>query len=338
MEYIEDANAFEFIAAKSTGEEIGYMRECADMDMDLGNTNDFELRMSLSEWSKEKFWYGNRLFIPFTEYGGIIDDIEVLTSSGEVVLRGPTWRGMLEFKVVEPPAGAEHLILNGELNEVLSELIGNRFDDLFRVLSADTGITVVNWQVDRYVTLYDAIKKLLDSYGYRLRIAYFEPEDLEYGYVTLQAVPITDYSDELEYSQEGRIQFTIRDYRGGINHLVCAGEGQGEERIVLHLYVQEDGSIGETQYYFGAEERAAVYSFTSADAAKLKEDGTKRLIDLKNYKQVEITVDDIDLELGDIIGGYEQITGTQVQKPIIGKIFKSSDGKVSIEYKVKGDD
>ena len=47
---------------------------------------------------------------------------------------------------------------------------------------------------------------------------------------------------------------------------------------------------------------------------------------------------DADLELGDIIGGYEQITGTEVKKPIVRKILKIEDGEAKIEYKVKGDD
>ena len=55
-----------------------------------------------------------------------------------------------------------------------------------------------------------------------------------------------DYSDYITYSQDYNIDFTIRDYRRGINHLICAGKGQNEERIVVHLYVQKDGSIGKS--------------------------------------------------------------------------------------------
>lgn len=66
----------------------------------------------------------------------------------------------------------------------------------------DTGITIKSWQVDRYVTLYDAMQKLVSNYGCRLQIQYVQPEGLEYGYVTVQAVPIVDYSEQLEYSQK----------------------------------------------------------------------------------------------------------------------------------------
>lgn len=327
-----------FIVARDTGEELGHMDRNADVDLDLGDTNDFELRMNQDVWKKEWYWYGNRIFVPGTEYGGIMNDLEVITRTREIVLRGPTWRGLLAQKIVEPPEGEDHLTVSGDLNDILRELIGDRFDGLFSVPDIKTGVSVTGWQVDRYVKLDDAIIKLLDSKGYRLQISYVEPEGLEYGYVEAQAVPVTDYSEDLEYSREGKVEFSIRDYRGGVNHLICAGKGQDEERIILHLYVQEDGSIGKTPYYTGLAEYEAVYEFSSADLEKLEEDGTKRLKDLQNYKSIDVDVSDIDLEIGDIVGGYEEITGTRLQKPITGKIIKVQGGEVTTEYKVKGDD
>lgn len=151
-------------------------------------------------------------------------------------------------------------------------------------------------------------------------------------------MPVVDYSEELEYSREGKVEFSIRDYRGGVNHLICAGKGQDEERIILHLYVQEDGSIGKTPYYTGLAEHEAVYEFSSADLEKLEEDGMKRLKDLQNYKSIDVDISDIDLEIGDIVGGFEEITGTRLQKPVTGKIINVQGEKVMTEYKVKGDD
>lgn len=327
-----------FIVARENGEELGYMDVNAEIDLDLGDTNDFELRINQDSWTQDWYWYGNRIFVPGTEYGGIMNDLEVITRTREIVLRGPTWRGLLAQKIVEPPDGEDHLTVSGDLNDILRDLIGDRFGGLFSVPDVETGVTVTGWQVDRYVTLSDAITKLLDSKGYRMQISYVEPEGLEYGYVAVQAVPVTDYSEDLEYSREGKVEFSVRDYRGGVNHLICAGKGQNEERVILHLYVQEDGSIGETQYYTGLAEHAATYEFSGADIDKLKEDGTKRLKDLRNYKSIDVDISDIDLEIGDIVGGYEEITGTRLQKPVTGKIIKAHGGKVTTEYKVKGDD
>lgn len=327
-----------FLMAMPFGEEQGNLPDTAEVDLDTGDTNDFEVTVAASEWNPGTLGYGCRLYIPNTEYGGIIQDIESVTATGNIILRGDTWRGMLAYRIVEPPTGQDHLVLSGELNDVIRELIGDRLGGLFYVSEIDTGITVRNWQVDRYVTLYDALMKLVDAYGYRLKISYIQPEGLEYGYVSVQAVPIVDYSDQQEYSMEGNIHVDIRDCRNGVNHLVCAGEGENQQRAVVHLYVQEDGSIGETQYYSGLDEKADVYIFTSADKDQLKEDGTKRLKDLMNYKKCEMTVEDIDLELGDIVSGYDEITDTQVKKPIVRKILKVQDGNITIDYKVEGED
>lgn len=334
----ESVNQLRFLASKPSGEERGKLSDSADVDLDTGDSNDFEVTVVASEWNPGTLGYGCRLYIPNTEYGGIIQDIESVTATGNVILRGDTWRGMLAYRIIEPPTGQNHLALSGELNDVIRELIGDRFGGLFYVPEIDTGITVSNWQVDRYVTLYAALMKLVDAFGYRLNISYIQPEGLEYGYVSIQAVPIIDYSDQQEYSMEGNIHVDIRDCRNGVNHLVCAGEGENQQRAVIHLYVQQDGSIGETQYYFGQDEKAQVYIYTSADVTQLKEDGTKRLKDLMNYKKCEMTVEDIDLELGDIVSGYDEITDTQVRKPIVRKILKVQDGNTTIDYKVEGED
>lgn len=325
----------ELIISESNGLEAGYIPE-ATLDMEIGDVNDFELEIPLESWNEEKYEYGNRIYIPDTEYGGLLEDLSVNTKNNEVTWTGYTWRGLLSQKIVEPPEGADHLVLNGELNTVIKQLVGNRFGDLVVVDDEVTDVILNNWQVDRYVTLYAAIMKILDAYGYRLNIAYRQEEYPDTGAVHLRATKVADYSDDIEYSQDGQLYFTVRDYRMGINHLICLGTGQNEERIVLHLYVQKDGSIGTTQYYTGLAERTAVYDYSTAEADKLQEDGMKKLQELMNYTSVSVSVADTDLEIGDIIGGYEEVTGITVKQPVTGKILRIEDEKATIEYKVKG--
>lgn len=57
----------------------------------------------------------------------------------------------------------------------------------------------------------------------------------------------------------------------------------------------------------------------------------------ENFRPTE-AMRHMELELGDIIGGREQVTGTEVKKPIVRKILKIKDGKAEVEYKVKGDE
>lgn len=331
------SDKFDFIIAAPDGKEIGYI--CNDIDVDVGETNDFELTVEIAEWDIQMYGYGNLIYIPGTEYGGVIEDCEVKTRNDSVILRGHTWRGLLMKKIIEPPKDSDNLILNGELNAVIRELVGNRFGNLFAVDDISTEVELKNWIVDRYATLYDTIQKFLEKKGYRLKIQYLQGEELEAGKVHLGAVPIIDYSQELEYSQDANLDFEIRDCRTGINHLICGGSGEGVERTIIHLYVQKDGSIGETPYYTGLAERVEFYDCSSNQAVeKLEEDGIKRLKELQNYKKFGMYIDNIDLEIGDIVGGREYVTGTELKKPVVNKIFRKSNGKVSIEYKLKGEE
>ena len=47
---------------------------------------------------------------------------------------------------------------------------------------------------------------------------------------------------------------------------------------------------------------------------------------------------DMEVEIGDIIGGRDYVTGMYAAKPIAKKIYKVSGGKVSLEYEIEGDD
>lgn len=326
---------FLLTAASKEGKEIGYL-ESVELDAEIGEgKSDFELTLNMKD--TDVLHYGCRIYVLETEFGGLAEKMKVSTKKNKITWSGETWRGLLVKKILEPPENEDHIILNGELNECIEQLVGDKFGSLFIVDRENTGVMLKNHKVERFTTLYDAIMKFLGEKGYRLNITYKKPEGPENGAVWLKAEPITDYSN-IEYSQDYDVNFDVTDNRRGINHLICAGEGQNQERIVLHLYVQKDGSIGKTQYYKGIDERAALYSFTSADVTKLEEDGIKRLKELQNSKEVNVAVDNEDFELGDIIGGYEQITETEVRKPIIRKILKISNGKATIEYKVKGDD
>lgn len=323
----------------ANGRDVGTLDYSISLDMDLGDTNDFEFEVDQSIWDSELMGYGCRLYIPETEYGGIIGDIEVVTKTATATLTGDTWRGMLTKKIIEPPSGQDHKTVSGELNTILRSLIEPEFSGLFVVPQEDTGVEVSNFQFDRFCTLLDGLEDMLASVGYRLDIRYSSGDAGESGWVEIQAVEAENYSETIEYNRDNRINYDARDYRRGINHLICAGNGEGTDRTVLHLYVQSDGSVGSTKYYTGLEERVALYSYTSqSDVEQLRKDGTKRLQELMNYKQFEMSVEDVDLEIGDTVSGRDFTTGILVQKPIVQKILKIEKGKIQVEYKLKGDD
>ena len=312
----------------------------ADIDIAVGSDeNDYEVKIRRERWD-ERYAYGNIFYIKNTEFGGIIGRKKINTAEDTISLYGRTWRGKLDKKVIRPPDGQDYRKVSGELNSVLNTLVTEQFNDYFVVSQADTGVTVTNYQFDRYCTLLAGITKMLKSVGYKLHIEYVQQERGQPGYVELSAVPIVDYSEQIELSQDSRLNFTIDETKNGVNHLVCLGKGELQDRQVIDLYVGQSGSIGTTQYYTGVQEVAEVYENTSAETEELEEKGREKLQELMNSTSFSMDVEalDMEVEIGDIIGGRDYVTGMYAAKPIAKKIYKVSGGSASLEYEIEGDD
>ena len=311
----------------------------AGIDIAIGDENNYEIKVRRDKWRSE-YTFGNVFYVRNTEYGGIIGEVDTNTAEDTISLLGMTWRGMLDKKIICPPTGSDYKTVSGELNLILNDLVAEHFDDYFVVLQVDTGVSVTNYQFDRYCTLLAGINKMLKSVGYRLKIRYMQQERGQPGYVELSAVPIVDYSEQIELSQDSQLNFTFKNCRNGVNHLICLGKGELQDRQVIDLYVQEDGSIGNEQYYTGVREVAATYEDTSSETDELEEKGREKLQELMNSTSFSMDVEtlNMDVAIGDIIGGRDYLTGLYAKKPIAKKIYKVEDGKSSLEYEIEGDD
>ena len=269
----------------------------------------------------------------------LLGKIKSSTKEQNIFVYGSTFRGILAKKIIEPARGEDYRTVSGELNEVLRELVEEcALSSLFSVPTVDTEV-LVTFQFDRYCTLLDGIEKMLNREGYRLDIRYIK-NNVD-AYVRLQAVPQVDYSGRKEFSQDGGLSFVATNDQGGVNHLICLGKGELKDRIVKHLYVQKNGSIGGQQYYTGIEENTETYDYSSAEEPELTEKGTERLKERMNSKKFEVDIEDdieIDMQIGDIVGGRDYITGIHVKKPIVGKIYTCKNGIENTEYKIEGDD
>lgn len=312
----------------------------ADVDFAVGSDeNDYEIKIRHDRWD-ERYAYGNVFYIKNTEFGGIIGRKKINTAEDTISLYGRTWRGKLDKKVIRPPSGQDYRKVSGELNVALNTLVTEQFNDYFVVSQEDTGVSVTNYQFDRYCTLLSGITKMLKSVGYKLHIEYIQQERGQPGYVELSAVPIVDYSERLELSQDSRLNFVFDEMKNGVNHLICLGKGELQDRQVIDLYVGQNGSIGTTQYYTGIQEVAETYEDTSSESDELEEKGREKLQELMNSTSFSMDVESLgmEVEIGDIIGGRDYVTGMYAAKPIAKKIYKVDGGKTSLEYEIEGDD
>lgn len=324
----------ELILATADGRELRRIYE--DADIDLGDQDDFELTIPTSAWDGS-MRFGCRVYVPGTEYGGIIGETESITGDSVIYVRGHTWRGLLGKKIIEPDTGQDYKTVSGDLNAIIRDQVDGRFGGLFLGSTASTGI-LKSWQFDRYCTLSDGLQKMLKASGYKLRLSYTQIESG--GYVQVSAVPAVDYSDSVEVSQDSRLNFTSRSYKRGTNHLICLGKGELKDRLVVHLYAQKDGSISQTPYYTGAQELVEVFDNSNAEKDDLTEAGTERLKELMNYDLFEVRASDMEdliLDIGDTISGRDYITGTHISKPIVHKILRIQNQRVSVEYRLEGE-
>ena len=327
----------DIILADSDGRELGAILD-SNITVDTNGEYEFSVQIARSNWYPE-LTFSSYVYITDTEYGGIIGEVLTDTTLDYVELKGITWRGRLQYKVIEPSAGSDYKTVSGELNQVMKTLIEPEFDGLFRVSSEDTGISVKNFQFDRYCTLLEGLTKMLKSVGYRLQIRLIKEQD-EPCYILIEAVPIIDYSAQIELSQDSRMNFTMDDKQNGVNHLVVTGKGEMQERNIFHLYVQKDGSIGKTQYYKGLNEISAVYENTSTETAELENTSAEQLQKLMNKKTFQMDVAKLGIEvgIGDIVGGRDYLTGMYMSKPIENIIYEITNDVESITYKLEGED
>ncbi len=331
------------ILADPNRKELGSIQN-ANVTVDLNGNRNFSVQIARSNWIPE-LTFSYFVYIPGTEYGGIVGQVLTDTTLDYVELKGHSWRGRLAKKVIEPPAGQDYKKVSGELHAVMKELIEPAFggnegtDSIFYVPDTDTGVTVSNYQFDRYCTLLDGITKMLKSKGYKLQIT-FRRNAGEPGKVFVEAVPIVDYSPEIELSKDCQLNYTMEDIRDGINHLVVTGKGELQDRNVLHLYVQKDGSIGKTQYYTGLDEIAEVYENTSTETDELEETSREKLQELMNKQTFKMDVASLglDVKIGDIVGGRDYLTGMYMSKPVENITYSITNGTESKVYKLEGEE
>lgn len=319
------------VVADANGAELRSLL-FTEYDFEVGDDdNTFLVTCLRSEW--QTITDGSRIYIPNTEYGGLFKRLKTNTKNGTISAGGYTWRGMLQNKVLCPEEGDDYATDSGELNAIIGSRVSAAFPGLFVGSNESTGIEV-DYQYNRYVTLYDGLKAMLKSVGYKMRISY----DMETGKVIVEAVPIVDYSSQIEYSSDMNANYYMTKEGTGVNHLVCLGNGELRDRVVVDLYVDGNGNISETQTFFGADEIAQVYDYAGAAREDLIQSGTDQLKNLRNQNSFRIDLETVtDVEIGDIVGGRDYTSGMRMTAPITTKVVTWRNGFETTEYKLSDD-
>lgn len=231
----------DFIVTDKYGQDKGYLEHCG-VNFNVGQDNDFEVKIQNKLFRDDRHRKNCRIYAENTEYGGLIRNINPVTEDHIVKLSGPSWRGLLNQKAINPESNT-YITLKGEANRVLSGFIVKLgLSEIFTVSNQNSGIEL-DYKVPLQSMLYDAFSAALEEVGARLDIKYKLGDPNEKGYVLLTAKPVEDHSETIEISEDGNVKLNILDYQNGVNHLICYGKGELSARQRVDLYVWPDGSI-----------------------------------------------------------------------------------------------
>lgn len=305
---------------------VGDVREIEEFELDIAFGSD-ENALKLEARAGEAPEEGQFVFIDGAEYGGVVDEVTYEAgreASGTVLCKGRTWHGILAGKRLLPDSGSGYLSVSGKAGEALASLIERM--GLSGLFSAAADDSTLSYTFDRFVDGYSGLKAMAKANGRKVAMR------RNGGKVEISLPPAVDYANKVD---SDLLDFTLTSVYRCVNHLVCAGTGELEDRAVVHFYADAAGNVSHTQSLFGVDEISALYDYSNADEAQLEEEGRKKLQEYQTQGSVEVEAhDDIDVDVGDVISARDNAHGRTVAATVAKKIVKVSRGVATYSYEV----
>nr|DAU27245.1 MAG TPA: Protein gp18.1, prophage tail protein gp18.7A [Caudoviricetes sp.] len=305
---------------------VGDIREIEEFELDLAFGSD-ENALKLEARAGDAPEEGQFVFIDGTEYGGVIDQESYEAgreATDSILCRGRTWHGILAGKRLLPDSGSGYLSVDGKAGEVLASLVARM--GLSGLFSAAPDDTAVSYTFERFCDGYSGLKAMAKANGRKVAMR------RKGGKVEISLPPAVDYANKVD---SDLLDFKLTSVHRCVNHLVCAGTGELEDRAVVHFYADAAGNVSHTQSLFGVDEISALYDYSNADEEKLEEEGRKKLQEYQTQGSVEVEAhDDIDVDVGDVISARDNAHGRTVTATVAKKIVKVSRGVATYSYEV----
>lgn len=301
------------------------LRQTDDYTLDLAygdDENDFQL----SDLTGPALANGMRWWIDGTAYGGIVDDIGIDSEDDAVTARsykGRSVQGVMAKKIIRPDAGQSHLVVTGEANTLIDQLLTRcSVNDWLTASTADSGIQVSSYQFYRYIDLWAGLRMMLASAGARPDITFID------GRPVISAVSSTLYGD----IPSERVSFSAeRTYRP-TNHLIGLGTGEGAARQVADWYANAQGVVSQTQTLFGLDEVVETYDLSNENE-DLSGKTKNKLQEYQGQGTFEVDLPDgTGLDVGDRVTASDADTGLSVTADVVKVVVKVKSGTPSISY------
>ena len=312
------------LANKSLAEQCVIYKDYS-LDFDTTNTMDYKLTATRAIY--DKLSTATYLYIPGTEYGGIIDSITHNTSDDSIIASGRSFRGLLNSKIITPDNGQDYKVVNGNLAEILDSILAeNNLDYLYMIDPDLTWITLSNYPIARYCSVLYLLNALESKTGLSLYLAW----SAKYHKVIITYRQPIDWTSKSLYVQA---DITTIKTSHKVNHLICLGSGELKDRMRVDLYADTQGRISTVQSIVGADEYTQVYDYSNAkDVDDLTVSGTEKLKELIADTPLEVEVRDGEYAVGDIIGGYDDLMQIKTKATITNVVVNVENGVISYTF------
>ena len=205
-----------------------------DFTLDLAygkDENNFEIVTSENVLQQGFYWY-----IPDTEYGGIVDEIEATTNQGSVIYRGRSLQGILDtYNMLEIKAFDGLVIDNDNLiiNALPSQILSGIISQLQLPFNVSVGSEeVVSMTVERNQGVYTFLRNTFEPNNYKIKFDTF----------TITITGTIDYASD-DYFDTTQYAVKVKNSSKIPNHLIGVFKRDGENTIVKHLYFNEEGEV-----------------------------------------------------------------------------------------------
>ena len=298
-----------------------------DYSFDFDTTNTMDYKLTATRAIYDKLSTATYLYIPGTEYGGIIDSIAHNTSDDSIVVSGRSFRGMLNSKIIAPDSGQDYKVVSGNLAGILDSIFkDNNLDYLYMIDPNLTWITLNNYQIARYCSVLYLLNALESKTGLSLYLVW----STKYHKVVITYRQPIDWTSKSLYVQA---DITTTKTLHKINHLICLGSGELKDRMRVDLYADTQGRISTMQSIVGADEYTQVYNYPNAkDMDDLKTSGTSKLKELIADTPLEVEVKDGAYAVGDIVGGYDDLMQIKTRATISNVVVNVENNVISYTF------
>lgn len=206
-----------------------------DIDFDANGEKNFEL--TIDEFILRKNYW---IFIPNTEIGGIVDSVTINTDDSSVKYVGRNFRGILNDKVITVPRGQTYVSVQGEITDVINELLTDAELDCFTCSPPNTEDvdSYVDFAFEPFCTLYDGIIALANSINFKVVFSY----NVQTNKVELVPMLAENFTDFLTYTKNSSVNLEIQDNAMAVNHFVLVGYNE-DKRYQIDLFVNSNSQI-----------------------------------------------------------------------------------------------